>query len=230
MARKPLTDEQKARKRMQDKARIERNMAFILENYSGNRLEFDGKSYTLRQLARRKRSFIEEVVYSQETEVYRLSSYLCVAWANYADTFDFYSFLKTCERIPLDNLLDYIYHRYKDAKRNPLGGSGDMKGFYMVDEVSSKSAGVKWFKVSESKGYTYGISLKDGGSRVYNTSEHEVIRLCLSNEFTPKGLATLIYTVMSATKNLDAKNFYEEIYMWLTRENQGLRGRLFPYE
>ena len=202
-------------KRDSEKRRQARNLDYIQTYYGGDILYYDGKKYTQKQLAKRGRRFIDDAILAnQERILFDCGEYLAIAWANHVDDFDFQSHIEACDSMSIAELKQQIHSRYKTAEGNVSGGSADMLGFYMLYTSNDKRDCVRWLKRAEKRGYAYGVSLRDGGKAVYNLSDSNIVPICVDKYFTQRGMLSLMHTIMHSTKNADAKNFYEDMYIY----------------
>ena len=179
--------------------------------------------------ARKVRSFRDvRGAAAEDATIYRSKEYLSISWANAVDRIDLKPFIKEAQKMDIGTLMSMVRALYQKGKNSP-SGSDDMHGFYIFRHGKDPSALVSTFESDKERGYTIGMTAHGGSftKKLINLQDAELEHMLLSNEFTERGLATLMYVVMSNVKNSDKRDFYEDIATFTAMHLPELHKKLF---
>ena len=134
----------------------------------------------------------------EDSHVYRSEEYLSVVWANNVDKFDFRPFIEQAKRMTIEELRSEVRRMYRNAKNTSDSGSDHMNGFYILDYSKNPKDLTRKFSEDKKRGYTYSLMAQGGTfrKRLLNTTDADLQHMMLSNEFTLRGMLTMMLVMM----------------------------------
>ena len=168
-------------------------------------------------------------VQKEDSAVYTSREFLSVVWANNIDKFDFRPFIEQAKRLSLEQLREQVFNMYQEAKNSHDSGSGHMNGFYILDYSRNPNELTNKFAQDKKRGYTYSLMAQGGNfrKRLINTTDSDLQHMMLSNEFTERGLLTMMFVMMQNMKNSDVKTFYQDMELFTADNLPELHKRIF---
>ena len=165
---------------------------------------------------------------SQDRKVYSSDYYMSVMWANVSEDTDLRPFIEEAKRMTVDQMMSAVKRLYNQGSFN-ISGSDDLHGFFKFDQGTNYQELLDTCRVEVQKGYSTSLRAENGRfiKQLVNTQDVDMHHITLSNSFTAKGMASLLYVVMNNVKNSDKKAFYENVELFCKWHLPDLHKKLF---
>ena len=194
---KQFAEVQKRRDR--DRKRQERYIKTITD--AGYSREFAEK-YKNKSL-----KFVEEVAFKGDRTVYTSKQYLSIAWSDVTNESQWTMALHQYDDLSTKEMIAKIHETYRLAKQNKAFNKqgkiekGDSSGFMGVAKISISNSPsnikIKTFN-ARNRGYNKGMVTED-------------TQLLSTNQFTVRGYANMMLSVMTRTKPALIQEYYHEL-------------------
>jgi len=144
-----------------------------------------------------KKAFFEEALHKGDRTVYKSSEYLSVTWSDVTGESDYAHALNEYDAMTTKDMIAEIHNTYNESKSAPKGDSSGFKGVAKIitssDEQKVKQQAKEAFKRGYNKGAVY-----------------EGTHLLTANEFTVRGYANMMLSVMNRAKPEHIQQYYAE--------------------
>jgi len=140
--------------------------------------------------------FVDDVAFKGDRTVYKSSQYLSVTWADVTGDSEWSLALHQFDNMNTNDMIAEIHDIYKNSK-----GKSGSAGFQGVAKISVSDSGMKNFNKAQKsveKGYK-GAMVTEGK------------QLLSSNEFTVRGYANMMLSVLSRAKPDHVRQYYNEL-------------------
>ena len=168
-------------------------------------------------------------VQKEDSAVYHSPEHLSIVWANNVDKFDFRPFIEQAKRMTVEQLRNEIEKMYREAKYSNDSGSDHMNGFYIMDYSKNPKDLTRKFADDKKRGYTYSLMAQGGTfrKRLVNTTDADLQHMMLSQDFTERGILTMMFVMMQNMKNSDVKTFYQDMELFTEDNLPELHKKIF---